>query len=322
MHMLTLLDYIGKVMREDLKKQISKVNYYSVLSDGSTDTAVTEQETIYVIFICEGTTILKYLSIENVKNADALGLESTLEVAFNHFGITHYYDKLIGLNLDGASVNGESFRKLWSLHDSFRAACHTDSQLKKREEIKGFVNKWKDSGYLMHIAIFIDISPMCRLYLSLQRDKHNPVKITRRLNEFTCRMSKLHLIIENSLDENDDGQGKTCFKTFCLKVENDGGEFCYQDIKLAKYELTIKRAKAVYTSAISNICTKVEQRVSSFVESVAFSNILLLLDTKSWPKDDFVSFGNREINKLTDHYVVLLKKNGCDEPKFLANGPA
>ena len=42
--------------------------------------------------------------------------------------------------------------------------AHTDSQLKKREEIKGFVNKWKDTGYLMHIAIFIDIlSPMCQL---------------------------------------------------------------------------------------------------------------------------------------------------------------
>ena len=34
-------DYIGKVMHEDLKKLISKANYFSVLSDGSTDLAVT-----------------------------------------------------------------------------------------------------------------------------------------------------------------------------------------------------------------------------------------------------------------------------------------
>ena len=181
---------------------------------------------------------------------------------------------------------------------------HTDSQLKKREEIKGFVNKWKDTVYLMHIAIFIDIlSPIRGLSLSLQRDKHDPAKITRSLNEFTWTMPKLRLIIENSLDENDNGQVKTCFKTFCSKVENDHGEFCYQGINLAKYELTIKRAKAVYTSAISNICFKVEQRFSSFVEPVAFSNILLLLDTKSWPKDDFVSFGNRQL-----HCIALLKK--------------
>ena len=59
------------------------------------------------------------------------------------------------------------------------------------------------------------------------------------------------------------------------------------------------------------------------MESVAISNILLLLDTKSWPKDDFVSFGNREINKLTEHYMALLKKKiDVMEPKFLANGPA
>ena len=143
-------------------------------------------------------------------------------------------------------------------------------------------------------------------------------------------MSKLQLIIENSLDENDDGQVKTCFKTFCSKVEDDNREFCYQSIKLefcnqsiklAKYELIINWAKTVYPSAISNICFKVEQIFSSFVVSVAFSNILLLLDTKSWPKDDFVSFGNCKINKLTEHYMALLNKNGCDVSKFLVNGP-
>ena len=38
---------------------------------------------------------------------------------------------------------------------------YTDSQLKKCEEIKEFVNKWENTGYLMHIAVSIDIlSPM------------------------------------------------------------------------------------------------------------------------------------------------------------------
>ena len=133
------------------------------------------------------------------------------------------------------------------------------------------------------------------------------------MNEFTWTMSKLRLIIENSLDGDDDGQVKTCFKTFCLKVENEDGEFCYQGIKLAKY-----------ANAISSICTKDGQRFSLFVKFVAFSNILLLLDTKSWPKDDFVSFSNCEINKLTEHYIALLKKKkkmDMMQPKFLASGP-
>ena len=128
-----------------------------------------------------------------------------------------------------------------------------------------------DTGYLMHISIFNDIlSLMHQSRLSLQHDKHNPVKMIRHLNKFTWIMSKLGLIIQNSLGKDDDEQFKTCFKT-CFK--NYSG-FCYQDIKLAKCELTIKLAKTVYTSAISNICIKAEQRFSSFVESAAFSNIL------------------------------------------------
>ena len=98
-------DYIGKVMREDLKKLISKENYFSVLSDGSTDSAVTEQETIYVLFISKGTPVLKYLSIKNAKNADAPDLKSILEIVLNRFGITYYFGKLVGLNLVGASIN-------------------------------------------------------------------------------------------------------------------------------------------------------------------------------------------------------------------------
>ena len=109
------------------------------------------------------------------------------------------------------AMEKESLRKLRSLHDSFRAACSYQFTNKKREKIKGFMKKWRDSGYLMHIAIFIDIlSPMRWLSLSLQPDKHDPVKVTRRSNEFTWTMSKMRLIIENSLDEdNDDGQMKT-----------------------------------------------------------------------------------------------------------------
>ena len=49
--------------------------------------------------------MLKYLSIENVKNVDVPGLKSTLKVAFNPYGITHYYNILVGLNLDGVSSN-------------------------------------------------------------------------------------------------------------------------------------------------------------------------------------------------------------------------
>ena len=76
----------------------------------------------------------------------------------------------------------------------------------------------------MHIAIFMDIlSLMYQLSLSLQRDKHDPVKVTTHLNEFTWTMSKLCLIIENSLDEDDDGQVRHVSKPSVRKLKTMTG---------------------------------------------------------------------------------------------------
>ena len=44
---------------------------------------------------------------------------------------------------------------------------------------------------------------MHRLSLSLQCGKHDPVKVTMHLNENTWTMSKLCLIVENSLGKDD-----------------------------------------------------------------------------------------------------------------------
>ena len=93
-------DFIGKVLCEDLKNLISKSNYYSVLSGGSTDSSVREQETIYILFICGGISTLKYFSIESVKVADSAGVKEMLEKAFLRFGFKNYYGKLVGLYLD------------------------------------------------------------------------------------------------------------------------------------------------------------------------------------------------------------------------------
>ena len=243
--------------------------------DGSTDSSATEQETIYILFICGGVPVLKYFSIESVKVADSTGLKETIEKAFLRFGFKNYYDKLVGLNLHGASVNmgrmngleklvrdeapwvkivhcfnhrlefaikdaftattfyhniDEMLTKLYylyqkspkrlqqlrELNDAYEKSipkptkaygtrwvdfkfqamerilgnygpymthleqlAHSDSQPKRREEIKGYLNKWQDAGYVIHMAIFIDIlSPLQRLSLSMQHENHDPVKIS------------------------------------------------------------------------------------------------------------------------------------------------
>ena len=175
----------------------------------------------------------------------------------------------------------------------YEQLAHSDSQPKKREEIKDYLNKWQDAGYVIHMAIFMDIlSPLRRLSLSMQYQNHNPAKIIRRINEFTWAMSKLRLIMENSLNGNEN-QVKTCLQNFISNVKKNNDEYFYQDIKLHKYETTIARARDIYSSAITNICSKVEARFSSLLDSVIFKNIPLLLDTSAWPKDDSANFGDK-----------------------------
>ena len=124
-------------------------------------------------------------------------------------------------------------------------------------------------------------------------------------------MSKLWLIVENSLDGNEN-QVKTCLQNFISNVKKSNDEYFYQDIKLCKYEITIAQARDIYSSAIMIICSKVEAKFSSLLDSVIYKNIPLLLETSAWPKDDLANFGDKEINKLSDHFNALLEKNGCD----------
>ena len=122
-----------------------------------------------------------------------------------------------------------------------------------------------------------------------------------RINEFTWAMSKLRLIVENLLDGNE-SQVKTCLQNFISNVKKNNNEYFCQDIKLHKYETTIARARDIYSSAITNICSKVEARFSSLLDSVIFKNIPLLLDTSAWPKDDSANFGD----KLTSFLIILM----------------
>ena len=135
------------------------------------------------------------------------------------------------------------------------------------------------------------------------------------MNEFTRTVSKLRLIIENSLGEDDDGQVKTSFKTFCSKVENDDGEFCYQGIKLTKFELTIKRAKTVYASAISNIYTKVEQIFSSFWNLLYFETFYYYLTLNHGQKMTLLALAIARSTGWLNIIWLLWKKNGCDVTK-------
>ena len=109
-------DVIAKLQKEELIKQIQNCKYYSILIDGSTDSAVIEEELVYILLITdEGRPEVKFLSIEAPKHTTAEGLKDIIKIAFSRIDIEDYSKRLCGLNIDGASVNTGIYKGLGTL---------------------------------------------------------------------------------------------------------------------------------------------------------------------------------------------------------------
>ena len=103
---------IANTYHQELVENMTKARYYSILNDSSSDTSITEKELVYVLFLEDGTPRIKYASIEDVKNANSEGILDCIKESFHRLGITDIYKKIVGLNVDGASVNTGEFNGL------------------------------------------------------------------------------------------------------------------------------------------------------------------------------------------------------------------
>ena len=363
---------IAKVSQNELSKDLPNANFYSFLSDGSTDTSITEKELVYVLYLNDGTPTIKYLSIEDAKTADSIGLQAAIEQAFNITGISSLSDKLVGLYVDGASVNmgrykglATQFREMVPWLDEFHcfnhrlelafkdafekvpafqkihnfllqlyymyekspkrlqglkelsvayeesipkpakatgtrwlehkysamkialenfSACvthfedlaHTDSGWEKGAKIKGWLNLWKEANLPVNLSVYLDILVSLRcLSLGLQAEKHDPVQHFRRIQEFAWTMAKLQIVIDNSLDDDDDDECITYYKCFrdslTLKTVEEGpDETFYQGIKLKNYN---------HFREVDLITRITQTMADDLKESLVFEHLLTLLDT-------------------------------------------
>ena len=100
------VDVIGRTLKKDFAADLLKARYYSLLTDGSTDASILEQEVIYVLYLSdEGCPVVKFLSVETPEHAHADGLKACIENAFERIGVVPLYKRLANFNVDGASVN-------------------------------------------------------------------------------------------------------------------------------------------------------------------------------------------------------------------------
>ena len=113
-------DYIAKDIQNSLIDDLSKASFYSILSDGSTDSSVTEQELVFVLYLLDGVPSTKFLSIESVEHGNAEGIYQSIKKAFERIGILDLSKHVVGLNVDGAAVNT-------GIHSSVSTMIKSDS---------------------------------------------------------------------------------------------------------------------------------------------------------------------------------------------------
>ena len=174
------------------------------------------------------------------------------------------------------------------------------------------------ASYVIHAAIYLDVlSPIKRLSLAMQQERHDPVKRVRRIQKLTWTMVKLKVVIDESLDK--EGSVMTRYKRLTSVIEQrEDNHNYYQSIKLSAYEAARERIGESYKETIRRITASMEKRFADLVTSPVFQHQVQLLDTSTWPKDNSLSaFGDKEIDRIANHFYQVLLINGCNIAEIL-----
>ena len=102
-----LTSCVGESLEDELKATLAETRYFSILSDGSTDAGVIEQELFYVLYVgSDGHIGQSYLKMASVSDGTAEGLTILLldTVAAAGLDDTSKHT-MVGFGADGASVN-------------------------------------------------------------------------------------------------------------------------------------------------------------------------------------------------------------------------
>ena len=103
----TFISHIAQVETGQIKSAVSDSRFMSILSDGSTDSGIVEQETVYVRYVNKkGQSVCHFVDIVALESANADGILHVIDQSLLGIGITEttLQQKLVGCNFDGASV--------------------------------------------------------------------------------------------------------------------------------------------------------------------------------------------------------------------------
>ena len=98
---------IAHTARQSLAADIRSAQFVSLLSDGSTDSSITEQELFYIRCVVNGMPTVKFVAAIHVEGGDAISILAAMNKAVSQYLNIEWEElcpKLIALGCDGASV--------------------------------------------------------------------------------------------------------------------------------------------------------------------------------------------------------------------------
>ena len=71
----------------------------------NTDSSITEQKVIYVLYLKDGRPTVRYLNIKTINVTSAPEIVASIVDTFKRVSCKNFKDKSVGINIDGASAN-------------------------------------------------------------------------------------------------------------------------------------------------------------------------------------------------------------------------
>ena len=98
------IHYIAEDERRKMRARLSESKFISVMSDGSLNSAVMEEEMIYIRSASEGKVKVDFVGVKAVSKPDATNIAEAVCSIMDSEVSTDWKDKLVALTIDGASV--------------------------------------------------------------------------------------------------------------------------------------------------------------------------------------------------------------------------
>ncbi|KAG5273476.1 hypothetical protein AALO_G00151730 [Alosa alosa] len=113
----TFIQSIAQTMSDELKDKIKSARFFSIITDGSVDRSVQDQEIIYITFLDNGLPVNNMVNLVTLQHANSQGILDAIISGLPQAGISieDLNTRLVGFGCDGASVmigqkNGVSAR--------------------------------------------------------------------------------------------------------------------------------------------------------------------------------------------------------------------